>query len=83
MIKVGRPACLFPGLCLWPEELTGCISCKVIAVHQIVRCRNKAGLTFSFLLFIAVGNLTDSKLHVLDTRAPRPVTDTALFDPIL
>ena len=81
MNKVGRPAWLLPRLCLWPEELTGCISCKVIAVHQIVRCRNKAGLTFSFLLFIAVGNLTDNKL--LDIYAPRPVTDTALFDPIL
>lgn len=81
MNKVGCPACLFPGLCLWPEELMGCISCLVIAVLQIVGSKNKAGLTFSFLLFIAVGSLAESKL--LDIYAPRPVTDTALFDPIL
>ena len=62
MNKVDRPACLFPGLCSWPEELMGCISCLVIAVLQIVGSKNKAGLTF--FLFIAVGNLAESKLLV-------------------
>ena len=80
MNKVGRPTCLFPGFFVWREELMGCISCLVIAVLQIVGSKNKAGLTFSFLLFIAVGNLAESKL--LDIYTPRLVTDTVLFDPI-
>ena len=42
--------------------LMGCISSLVIAVLQIVGSQNKAGLTFSFLWFIAVGNLAESKL---------------------
>ena len=36
---------------------------------------------FCFQLFIAVGNLAESKQ--LDIYAPRPVTDRALFYPIL
>ena len=40
----------------------GCISCLVIAVLHIVGPKDKAGLTFSFLLFIEVGNLAESKL---------------------
>ena len=38
-------------------------------------------LFLCFKLFIAVGNLAESKQ--LDIYAPRPVTDTALFYPIL
>ena len=40
-----------------------------------------ANTIFCVKLFIAVGNLAENKQ--LDTYAPRPVTDTALFDPIL